>query len=332
MIPGTLETALDHVLAATDRADSAPVAVTDAGLSAQLATEGRQVATDPLSDLPDASVAGVLLVDDELSRAGEQAEGLIADVARVLQPGGILAATARNRLFSRAAGLPLGGLRGYTGTELERLLGHRGFTIELLCAPGAAGRLRASLDPDVIADDAPLDVATDREPGLLDAAPRLLAVAHSPRDAAARSDRFFQTLPRKVVAAAVICRANDGRMLVVHDAFKGHWTIPGGVVDAGESPRDGAEREAYEETGVRVATGPVLGLFLGTWPDRLVVVYEGVPLGGGTPEPDPVAAHEVDAARWLSPREAIEVLAPGPAFQVRRCLAEPGGTWAQPKA
>ena len=332
MTPGTLEAALAYVLDATARPDAGPVAVAEPGLAARLAAEGRQVVTTPLSEQPDASAAAVLLADDELSRAGERAEGLVDDAARVLGPDGLLAATARNRLFSRASGVPLGGLRGYTGIELDRLLGHRGFTVDVLCAPGAAGRLRASVDPDAIADDAPIDVEADREPGLLDAAPRLLVTARAPRDAEDRSSRFFSTLPRKVIAAAVICRADDGRMLLVHDAFKGHWTIPGGVVDADENPRDGAEREAYEETGLQIATGPVLGLFAGSWPDRVVIVYDGVPVGGGAPTPDPLQTHEVDAAEWATPAAALERLAAGPAFQVRRCLSEPGGTWVQPRA
>lgn len=38
--------------------------------------------------------------------------------------------------------------------------------------------------------------------------------------------------------------ASDGR---------GTWSVPGGWLDFGESPRDAAEREVLEETGVQVA-------------------------------------------------------------------------------
>ena len=319
------------VLRATEHPSPEPVVADDAGIAARLVAEGRQVVGGPLHTLPAESVAAAVLIGDELSHAGEDAEALVHEAARALRPHGLLAATARNRLFAELTGLPAP-RRGFSATELDRLIGHYGFMPELLCAPGAAGRLRASLDPHSLCDDAPLDIEADRHPGLLDAGPHLLALARRAADPEARSSRFFATLPRKVIAAAVLCRADDGRMLVVHDSFRRHWTIPGGVVDADESPRDGAEREAREEAGLPVAAGPVLGVFAGTWPDRVVFVYDGVPVGGGAPTPAPVHEHEIDAAQWVSVREALDRLAPHVAFQVRRCLSQPGGTWVQPRS
>lgn len=332
LAPGVHELVLAHAREASDRANPGAVATDDPALAAELVAEGRPVRPVEAEALAEGPLAAVLLTAEELSFAGEGAEALVDAVAGALPAEGLLVATARNRVFAEAAGLPLGGVRGYAASDLDRLLGHRGFAIDLLCAPGAAGRLRASLVEDALPDAAPLDVEGDRSPGLLDAAPGLLAVARAPRDAADREERFFATLPRKVVAAAVLCRADDGRLLCVYDRFKGHWTIPGGVVDPDESPRDGAEREAWEETGVRVAAGPALGLFAGSWPDRLVIVYDAVPVGGGAPTTGAAHHHEVGEAAWLDLPEALERLAAGPAFQVRRCLAEPGGTWPQPGA
>jgi ADP-ribose pyrophosphatase YjhB (NUDIX family) len=44
------------------------------------------------------------------------------------------------------------------------------------------------------------------------------------------------------------------------------WAIPGGFVDVGENLRDAAVREAYEETGLRVALTALLGVY--SDPDR----------------------------------------------------------------
>ena len=214
--------------------------------------------------------------------------------------------------------------RGYTADELRRALGHRGFDVELLCAPGAAATVAG--DPD-----GGLNPELDRSPGLLDAAARLLAIGRRHHDAQGRSAAFFDTLPRKVVAAAALCR-DEGRLLVVHDSFKRHWTIPGGVVDPGEDPRSGAQREAFEEAGVEVGVGAVLGVFASSWPERVVLVYDARPLRRSVAAPKAVHAHEIDAVEWLAFDEALARLAPYVAEQVRRCLAEPGGTHWQDHA
>ncbi len=224
-------------------------------------------------------------------------------------------------VYAAATRADLAGARGYTAEELRRALGHRGCAVEQLWAPGAAAALAG--DPR-----GPLQVELDRSPGLLDAAARVVAVARRGRDAAERSAAFFGTLPRKVVAAAVLCRDDAGRVLVVYDTFKQAWTLPGGVVDADEDPRSGAVREAEEEAGVRVAAGSVLGVFASSWPDRIVFVYAARPLS------DPAAAaprhaHEIAAVEWVHLDEALARLAPHVAEQVRACLTDPGGTLVQ---
>src|SRR5438270_13640327 len=50
----------------------------------------------------------------------------------------------------------------------------------------------------------------------------------------------------------LVCRAQE--------PCKGEWTFPGGLVELGETLRQAAERETYEETGIRVRAGEVLGV------------------------------------------------------------------------
>jgi 8-oxo-dGTP pyrophosphatase MutT (NUDIX family) len=272
-----------------------------------------------LTALAPSSCAAAVLIDDELSSAGDHAEGLVDAAGAALEPGGVLVATLRNRVHAEAIGAALNGMRGYSADEAATMLAHRGFRVELLCAPGAGAGLRGAGGVD-------LDV--DRQPGLLDAAARLLVAARAPRSAEERGRTFFDSRPRKIAAAAVLCRDPAGRLLVVHDRFKRMWTIPGGVVDADEDPAAAAQREAWEEAGTRVGTGSLLGVFASRWPDRLVFVFEASPLDVAE-HPEPRHPHEISAVRWVALDEALTLLAPQVAHKVRTCLDQPGFTWVQ---
>lgn len=272
-----------------------------------------------LTDLQGEAYAAAVLVDDELSRAGDHTEGLIDALGAALEPGGVLIATARNSVYARAAGTPLRGMRGFSGAEAESLLNHRGFAVELLCAPGAAARLAGH---DVF------DPAVDRQPGLIDAGPTLLLAARAPDSEDDRGRIFHDSRPRKIAAASALCRDSDGRLLVVYDRFKRAWTLPGGVVDAGEDPAAAAQRESWEEAGVNVETRELLGVFSARWPDRLVFVFDASPLEM-VEHPEPVHEHEIGGVAWLPVDQALTQLATYTAFQVRKCLDAPGFTWMQ---
>ncbi len=65
------------------------------------------------------------------------------------------------------------------------------------------------------------------------------------------------------VAVGVVA-VNGGRILLTrrnHEPKLGEWSFPAGFVDAGEDVVEAAMREAWEETGVRVRVGRLLGVF-----------------------------------------------------------------------
>lgn len=60
----------------------------------------------------------------------------------------------------------------------------------------------------------------------------------------------------RVAAAVLLLR--DRRVLMVRPTYKNFWDLPGGYVEAGESPRGAAVREVQEELGIKVAISSLL--------------------------------------------------------------------------
>ena len=65
----------------------------------------------------------------------------------------------------------------------------------------------------------------------------------------ARTDR-----PRPVASVAVVTLHCNHVLLVRRDKepYRGKWSFPGGSIEAGETSREAARREALEETGLEV--------------------------------------------------------------------------------
>jgi ADP-ribose pyrophosphatase YjhB (NUDIX family) len=63
------------------------------------------------------------------------------------------------------------------------------------------------------------------------------------------------------VVALVFIRQDDRILLVRQNYGRRHWSLPGGVMERGESVDEAAVREVKEETGLDVRLTRVVGLF-----------------------------------------------------------------------
>jgi ADP-ribose pyrophosphatase YjhB (NUDIX family) len=64
--------------------------------------------------------------------------------------------------------------------------------------------------------------------------------------------------PKVDVRGAVF---RGGELLLVRESIDGGWTFPGGWADVGEEPHVAAEREVFEESGLRVRAVRLVGVY-----------------------------------------------------------------------
>lgn len=65
-------------------------------------------------------------------------------------------------------------------------------------------------------------------------------------------DREFPQTPLMGIGAVVV---REGKVLLVrrgNEPLKGHWSLPGGMLELGESLMEGVTREVREETGLAI--------------------------------------------------------------------------------
>lgn len=104
----------------------------------------------------------------------------------------------------------------------------------------------------------------------------------------------------KLVAGTLVI--DDGRVLLLRrgiDPQLGKWTFPGGYVDEGESPPDCALRETEEEVRMKVALGPLHGVYFDrNNPHAVVIAYRAEP-----GEEPPGVSLEATETRYFAPDE-----------------------------
>ncbi|HTH24354.1 MAG TPA: NUDIX hydrolase [Vicinamibacterales bacterium] len=110
-----------------------------------------------------------------------------------------------------------------------------------------------------------------------------------------------------VGVGAVVVR--DGKALVVkraHEPRKGEWSLPGGLLELGESLQDAVRREIKEETSLDIDVGPIIETFDRVHRDdhgkiryHFVIVDFLCWANGG----DAAPGSDADGVAWVTPAE-----------------------------
>jgi len=90
----------------------------------------------------------------------------------------------------------------------------------------------------------------------------------------------MKSIPRLTVVVLVFICRDDALLLVKQSYGKQYWSLPGGVVELGESLEQAAIREVKEETGLDVRLRRVVGLYSKPGDNSLAVTFEGEAVGG----------------------------------------------------
>ncbi|MEJ5914767.1 NUDIX hydrolase [Pseudokineococcus sp. 1T1Z-3] len=113
---------------------------------------------------------------------------------------------------------------------------------------------------------------------------------------------------------AVVAIEHDGEVLFLRQPHRVGWSLPGGLLDAGERPEQGVVREVHEETAMRVEVGLPVTTQVNARVRRVDVIYRL----RTSERPHVVAGGEAKEHRWMaldaledaddSTREIVELL------------------------
>jgi 8-oxo-dGTP diphosphatase len=136
--------------------------------------------------------------------------------------------------------------------------------------------------------------------------------------------REYPDTPLVGVGAIII---EGDRVVLVkrgHAPLQGKWSIPGGVLEVGETLRKAVVREALEETGLAVEPGELLGVFERVVPDeqgRMRYHYVLIDFLCRRVAGELCAADDAEEAQWFQRHELARLeLAPETEEVIRKGL------------
>ena len=113
--------------------------------------------------------------------------------------------------------------------------------------------------------------------------------------------QYFARDPESIGLSVSAMVWRKGQLLLMRRSDNGHWGLPGGFVEPGESVSDAARREVFEETGWSIELGALIGVY--SDPATQVVDYGSSPAapGGG-----PSSRGRVQVVNLCFRAEAVE--------------------------
>src|SRR4051812_10272956 len=84
--------------------------------------------------------------------------------------------------------------------------------------------------------------------------------------------------PSFTVGAICVIERPDGHVLLIRQAYRRRWGIPGGLLKRREDPADAAVREVFEEVGLRVELVGEPAVVVDAAPQRVDIIFRARPV------------------------------------------------------
>ncbi len=129
-------------------------------------------------------------------------------------------------------------------------------------------------------------------------------------------EEFFKSLPKKRMGTGALIFNKTNELLIVKSPYKDHWSIPGGIVEADESPRQACAREMKEEIGLDIKD---LRFFCVDYyrnkndgkGESLQFLFYGGQLGEGEIKNIKIPAEEISEYKFVKVEEAARLVSSG---------------------
>ncbi|MGW2633783.1 NUDIX domain-containing protein [Streptomyces chattanoogensis] len=138
--------------------------------------------------------------------------------------------------------------------------------------------------------------------------------------------------PGHPAAAYVLLTDTNDRVLAVRGNWTGHWHLPGGIIEANESPISAVVRETHEELGLTIDVQEH-DMFAVEWVQprtptrrpRFVFVFAGPRLTPTDTSRISLQRTELGAWSWMTRQELSALMHPAVARRIVGPLQTPGG-------
>jgi 8-oxo-dGTP diphosphatase len=138
-------------------------------------------------------------------------------------------------------------------------------------------------------------------------------------------DEYVASLARKRMAVMVLFRDCGERILLVNPTYKDTWLLPGGAVEANESPHAACRREVAEEIGLDRPTGRIIAADWVPadceWPEGLFLVYDGGVLKEKDVQDIAVDGDEISEFRFVPLEQVSSLVSARSSRRLVACIA-----------